>query len=44
MIKWKQNLKKAKLCCMDSVIVSIKAEDIYVDISKDVETSFDTSN
>ena len=43
MIKWKQKLKKAKLCCIDSVIVYIKTEDIYADISKDVETSFDTS-
>ena len=27
-----------------SVIVYIKTEDIYVDIAKDVETRFDTSN
>ena len=44
MIKWKQNLKKAKLCFIDSVIVYIKTGDIYVDITKNVETSFDTSN
>ena len=44
MIEWKQNLKKAKLCCIDSVIVYIKTGDIYVDIRKNVETSFDTSN
>ena len=38
--------EKAKLCYMDtgSFIVHVKAEDIYKDISEDVETSFDTSN
>ena len=38
--------EKAKLCYMDtgSVKVYIKIEDIYVDIVKDVETRFDTSN
>ena len=35
-----------KLCYMetDNIIVHIKAEDISVDIVKDVETSFDTAN
>ena len=28
----------------DSFIMYIKTEDIYVDIAKDVETKFDTSN
>ena len=28
----------------DSFIMYIKTEDIYVDIAKDVETRFDTSN
>ena len=28
----------------DSFIVHIKTEDIYVDIAKDVETRFDSSN
>ena len=38
--------EKAKLCYMDteSFIVYIKTKDIYVDIAKDVETKFDTSN
>ena len=38
--------EKAKLCYVDtsSFIVYIKTEDIYVDISKDVEARFDTSN
>ena len=38
--------KKAKLYYMDtdSFIVHIKTEDIYVDIAKDVETRFQTSN
>ena len=38
--------EKAKLCCMDtnSLIVYIKIEDIYVHISKDVETRFDPSS
>ena len=37
-------VKKAKLCYLDtdSFIVYIKTEDIYSDISKDVETRFDT--
>ena len=36
----------AKICDMDtdSFIVYIKTEDIYSDISKDVEIGFDTSN
>ena len=38
--------KKAKLCYMDtdSFIVYIKTKHIYVDIAKDAETRFDTSN
>ena len=38
--------EKAKLCDMDtySFIVYVKAEDIYVDIEKEVETRFGTSN
>ena len=38
--------EKAKLCYMDtdSFIAYIKTEGIYSDISKDVETNFDTSN
>ena len=28
----------------DSFILCVKREDIYVDIAKDVETRFDTSN
>ena len=38
-------VKKAKLCYMDthSFIVYIKADDIYKDITEDVETSFETS-
>ena len=38
--------EKTKLCYMhaDSFIVYIKADDIYKDISGDVETRFDTSN
>ena len=38
--------EKAKLCYMDlySFIVCIETENIYVDIAKDVETRFDTSN
>ena len=37
---------KAKLFYMDkdSFIVFINAENIYIDIAKDVETRFDTSN
>ena len=37
-------VKKAKLCYLDtdSFIVYIKTEDIYSDISKDLETRFDT--
>ena len=38
--------ERAKLCYMDtdSFIVYIKTEDIYIDIAKDFETRFDTSN
>ena len=38
--------KKAKLYYVDtdSFIVHIKTEDTYVDIAKDVETRFETSN
>ena len=38
--------EKAKLCYMDtdSLIVYIKANDIYKDIAEDMETRFDTSN
>ena len=38
--------QKAKLCYMDtnSFIVYIKTEDIYSDITKDIETRFYTSN
>ena len=38
--------EKAIICFMDteSFIVYIKIEDIYVDISKNVETRFNTSN
>ena len=38
--------EKVKLCHMDtdSFNVYIKTEDIYVDIAKDVETRFNTSN
>ena len=38
--------EKAKLCYMDTdtFIVYIKADDIYKNIGKDVETGFDTSN
>ena len=38
--------EKVKLCYMDtdSFNVYIKTEDIYVDIAKDVETRFNTSN
>ena len=38
--------EKAKLYSMDtdSFIVYIKTEDIYLDIAKDVEVRFDTSN
>ena len=38
--------EEAKLCYMDtdSFIVYMKTEDNYVDIVKDVETIFDTSN
>ena len=37
---------KAKLCYTDtdSFIVSIKTDDIYKDIAKDLETRFDSSN
>ena len=38
--------EKAKLCYMDtdSLVVSIKIDDIYKDIAEDVENRFDTSN
>ena len=38
--------KKAKLCYMDkgSFIVYIRTEDIYIDIAKNVEIRFETSN
>ena len=38
--------EKAKLCYMDtdSFIVYIETDDIYKDISEDVETRFGTSN
>ena len=38
--------ENAKLCYMDtdSFIVHVKADDIYKDITEDVETRFDTSN
>ena len=38
--------EKAKLCYMDtdSFIIYIKAEQVYVDIAKDVETRFDALN
>ena len=41
--KYREN---AKLCCMDtdSFIAYIKTEDLYVNITKVVETTFDTSN
>ena len=42
MILWNQ----AKLCYIktDSFIVYIKTEGIYVAVTKDIETKFDTSN
>ena len=45
-MKPKNGKKKAKLCYMDtdSFLVYIKTEDISVDISKDFETRFGTSN
>ena len=44
-VKSKYN-KKANLCYMDtdSFIFHVKTEDIYEDISKDVERGFDTWN
>ena len=44
-VKPKYN-EKVKLCYMDTdrFIVYIKTEDIYKDITEDVETRFDTSN
>ena len=41
-----KNGEKAKLCYMgtNSFLAYIKTEVIYVDIAKDVETRFDTSN
>ena len=37
---------KTKLCYMDtdSFIVQIKSEDVYLDLSENVETIFDISN
>ena len=38
-------MKKNYVACIQgNFIVYIKTEDIYVDIAKDVETTFDTSN
>ena len=41
-----KNGRKAKFCYMDtdSFTVYIKTEDIYVDIEKDAEARFNTSN
>ena len=38
--------KKGKLCYMDidSIVVYIKIEGVCIDIAKDVQTRFDTSN
>ena len=38
--------KQTKLCCMDieSFVVKIKTEEIYLNIAKVVETRFDTSS
>ena len=38
--------ESAKLCYMDTdrFIVYLKTENIYIDITEDVETRFDTSN
>ena len=38
--------ENAKLCYMDTdrFIVYLKTENIYIDITEDVETRFDTSN
>ena len=38
--------EKANLCCMDtdSFIIYIKTKDVYVDITKDNEAKFVTSN
>lgn len=39
--------KKARLCCMDTYIVSLctqEQKDIYKDIKEDLETRFETSN
>ena len=51
MYHWYDNLKpkygeNAKLCYMDtdSFIVHVKTDDIYEDITEDVETRFDISN
>ena len=48
---WCDNMKpkyraKTKLCCTDtdSILVYIKTDGIYINISKDIETRFDTSN
>ena len=42
-LKYKEN---AKLCYMDtdSFIIYVKAEDLFADITKGVETRFDTTN
>ena len=46
MVMWNQNMekKKKKLCYMDidNFRAYIKTEDVYVGISKDVETRFHT--
>ena len=41
-----KHVEKSKLCYMDtgSFIVYIKTDDIYRDITENVETRFDTSN
>ena len=46
MIQWNQNKKKNKSWYKDtdSFTACIKTEDIYVDIAKDVERRFHTSN
>ena len=45
-MKQKYGKKEAQSCYMDinSFIVYIKTEDIYVDIARDVETRLGTSN
>ena len=46
MIMWDQNMKKKTYVNMitDIFIVYTNAEDIYIDIAKDVKTKFETSN